>query len=430
MKRLSVGSRMTLSQVLKIGLFVGSSLLALAVFLLTQRLIDQLSSEVATTSRVLARLCAQASFPATTNPELRAIFSEVISGLNFPIVITDEGGTPRAWREVGLDPALVPAASIDSMKAGLPIAPVIRERIRHVEARIAGLDRQNAPIAMVFPGTRISMGALHYGEPSVLGRLRWMPLLTVAGVALLLSIGLWGFAIIRQAEKRNIWVGMARETAHQLGTPLSSLMGWAELLRTHAESAPRDGEIRMPAAELAETVQEMERDLERLNKVAQRFSNVGSAPRLQLKDVTPVVREVVVYMRRRTPQGAGEVRIEERYEPAPEVRLNAELLEWALENLLANALSALDKRPGVIEVSVAPRPEGRAVEVVVRDNGRGMTPREQRRAFEPGYTTRRRGWGLGLALARRVVQEYHGGRLFIRESVPGAGTTMVISLPA
>src|SRR3990172_7538807 len=110
--------------------------------------------------------------------------------------------------------------------------------------------------------------------------------------------------------------------------------------------------------------------------------------------------------------------------------LNAQLIAWALENLISNAMSALDQQPGVIEVAVTPRKEGQGVEVVVRDNGRGMTPREQRRAFEPGYTTRRRGWGLGLALARRVVQEYHGGRIFIRHSVPGQGTSVVISLPA
>jgi hypothetical protein len=185
----------------------------------------------------------------------------------------------------------------------------------------------------------------------------------------------------------------------------------------------------MPRAELEETLDEMERDIERLNKVAQRFSRVGSAPLLQLQDVTPVVREAVQYVRRRVPQGDGHVVIRERYEEVPPINLNRELLEWALENLLSNAHSALDKRPGVIDVTVERRKESEAVEVVVVDNGRGMAPGEQRRAFEPGYTTKPRGWGLGLALARRVVQEYHGGKLFIRQSAPGQGTTVVISFP-
>ena len=243
-------------------------------------------------------------------------------------------------------------------------------------------------------------------------------------------MGLWGLAIIRQAEKRIIWVGMAKETAHQLGTPLSSLMGWAQLLRSNAEGVPGEADVRLSKAELTETVSELERDIERLNKVAQRFSHVGSAPQLQRQDVTPVVREVVHYMRRRMPKDRGEATITERYESTHEVDLNPELLEWALENLISNALNAFDKRPAQIDVSVAPRRDGREVEIVVKDNGRGMSPREQRRAFEPGYTTRRRGWGLGLALARRVVQEYHGGKITIRQSAPGVGTTVVISLPA
>jgi signal transduction histidine kinase len=257
-----------------------------------------------------------------------------------------------------------------------------------------------------------------------------MPFVTLGGAALLVSIGLAGLAVIRQAERRHIWVGMAKETAHQLGTPLSSLMGWAELLRGRLDDAAPGDEVRVPAEELKSTLDEMERDIDRLAKVAQRFSHVGSETQLNLQDVTPVVRDVVQYMRKRAPQTSGEVRIEERYQPTPELRLNAERMAWALENLISNALSALDKRPGLIEVSVTPRPEQKAVEVTVTDNGRGMTPREQRHAFDPGYTTKRRGWGLGLALARRVVQDHHGGRIFVRQSAPGAGTTMVISLPA
>jgi hypothetical protein len=119
----------------------------------------------------------------------------------------------------------------------------------------------------------------------------------------------------------------------------------------------------------------------------------------------------------------------ERYHEVPPVNLNPELMEWAIENLIANALSALDKRPGLVEVEVGLRPQTETVEVTVRDNGRGMSREEQSRAFEPGFTTRSRGWGLGLALARRVVQDYHGGRLEIRSSAPGQGTTMVISFP-
>ncbi len=423
------GVRFRPSQVLKAALFLGSSLLVAAVFLFTHQMIQRLSEEVATTSRVFARFCAQASLPATRDPELRRIFSEVVRSIDFPIVITDNAGIPRAWREVGVDPALVDPASLDSLAAGRAIAPVIRERIETVRRHVAEMDRNNPPIVMTQTTSRDTLGKVHYGEPEVLARLRWMPFISVGGVLLLLALGLGGLASIRAAEKRSIWVGMAKETAHQLGTPLSSMMGWVELLRSHGESQAEEDEVRLPREELAETLTEMDRDIERLNKVAQRFSHVGSATHTQFQDVTPVVREAVQYMRRRLPKQGEDVMIRERYEDSPPVHLNRELVEWALENLLSNAISALDKRPGIIEVSVEHRKTSETVELIVKDNGRGMSRDEQRRAFEPGYTTKGRGWGLGLALARRVVQDYHGGRLFIRSSAPGKGTTMVMSFP-
>lgn len=415
-------------QLMRAYLFAGSSLLVAALFVFTHQMVTRLSHEVTTTSRLLAKFCAQGSFPATADPRLHALMSEVVAGIDFPIVITDTKGIPRAWRRVGVDPALVPASSIDSLDRGYPISAVHRARIDRVRERITELDRQNEPVAMQQQDTGVQLGQVHYGEPEVLETLRWMPTVTGGAVLILLWLGLWGLASIRQAERRSIWVGMARETAHQLGTPLSSLMGWIELLRGHAgdELDPR---VHVPRAEFDETLEEMERDVERLNKVANRFSHVGSSPLLQPQDVTPIVSQAVQYLRRRLPRGEGEVVIHERYDEVRPVNLNRELLEWAVENLLSNAVSALDKRPGVIEVTIERRKETEAIELVVKDNGRGMSVAEQRRAFEPGYTTKRRGWGLGLALARRVVEDYHGGKLSIRHSAPGEGTTMVISFP-
>ncbi len=420
------GSRTT---ALRAGLIVGSIVLVAAVFLWTNQFVRRLSEEITATSRVLARFCAQASFPAIRDPVLEKVFGDLVASLDFPIVITDTSGTPRAWRAVGVGRDQVPAESIDSLSMGMPVAPAIRARIERVRAQAAELDRHNAPIEMKQPATGVLLGKLHYGPFPMLERLRWMPYVSLGGVVLLLGIGLLGLSSIRQAEKRTIWVGMAKETAHQLGTPLSSLMGWVELLRANAESAGPDDRVTLSRPELEETLGEMERDVERLNKVAQRFSRVGSTPSLQQQDVVPVVGEAVLYMRKRLPQGAGEIELRERYDDVPPVNLNAELLEWALENLISNAVSAIETPPGVIEVTVERRKQTEAVEIVIRDNGRGMTPAEQRRAFEPGYTTKLRGWGLGLALARRVVEEYHAGRLTIRHSAPGEGTTVVIAFP-
>ena len=431
MKRLSLAvSSSGGKQLLKTTLFVGGSVLVVATFLFTQSAVSRLTREVSTTSELLARVAAQATLPSTINPQLQRVLGAMQSGISFPLIITDTTGTPRAWRGSPVSSDDVPSASLDSVAFNMPISPVIAARVNRVKAEIPGMDRLHEPIALRQSPASPVMGHLHYGNPPVLEQIRWMPYVAVAGTGLLLLLGLSGLAGIRQAEKRVIWVGMAKETAHQLGTPLSSLMGWVELLRAQAESAPSGStEVLMSRAELTETLADMEGDIDRLNKVAQRFSHVGSAPQLILQDVGPVVREAVQYVRRRAPQGHGAVEIRERYEEVPPILLNRELLEWVLENLLSNALTALDKPQGLIEVVVERRPTTEEVEITVTDNGRGMSRDEQKRAFEPGYSTKRRGWGLGLALARRVVEEYHAGKISIRQSAPGEGTTMLISFP-
>jgi signal transduction histidine kinase len=166
---------------------------------------------------------------------------------------------------------------------------------------------------------------------------------------------------------------------------------------------------------------------DRLTRWRSASATSGLAPRLEAP-TSALVARVVEYMRRRVPREEGDVTLSERIAKTTPLPCSRELLEWAIENLIGNALNALDKRPGQIEVTVAPREAG-GVEITVRDNGRGMSAVEQRRAFEPGYTTKPRGWGLGLALARRVVEEYHRGRLTVKKSVPGEGTTIAIVLP-
>jgi signal transduction histidine kinase len=342
-------------------------------------------------------------------------------------VVTDIEGRPMAWRGIDIDPDAVGLE--ESLKLN-PARPPESGPIRELLDMIEKLDRLNDPIPMADAENQRLLGYVHYGHPGVIGELRWIPFVQVLILFAFIGLGYAGYRSVKVGEQRYIWVGMAKETAHQLGTPLSSLLGWAEVLRERVSAQPGN-EIRLERAAFAQVLQEIENDVERLNKIALRFSNVGSQPKLQPQDVVPIVRGAVHYLTRRLPQlGPQEIEIREEYDPVPPVCCNSELLEWAVENLLKNAMDASQPAGGLIEISVRRRPENETVEIAVRDHGRGMPPREQRRVFEPGYTTKKRGWGLGLTLARRIVEEYHGGRLMISESEPGKGTTFVIGLPA
>jgi len=413
---------------IKVYLFLAFSAVLLALFLFTNILIGRLAEESERTSRLFANLCATASFPATQDTVIQNILSGVIDGINFPIVLTDVSGTPRGWKEVGVDPSAVPAASLDSMSSGHPPSPVIEARIDRVKKAAANLDRRRPPIPLTEPKSRTTIGLVHWGEPKSLTILRYVPYLSVGIIVILLGLTFWGARGLRLAESRSIWVGLAKETAHQLGTPLSSLLGWIELLRERVR-LDSESEVRIERDFLVQTLDEMHNDVERLTKVSARFSQIGSPPALTPQDLAPVIREAVGYLKRRLPDLGRKVLIAENYGEVPLVNANRELLEWVVENLLVNAMTALEGKPGRIEVTLERRPEVESVELEVMDTGRGMSLDEQKRAFDPGYSTKKRGWGLGLALAKRISEDYHGGRIAIRQSAPGKGTTFVISFP-
>lgn len=413
----TVGPRFLSALTYRISLLLAAVLLMVALVLHTNYMIDRLREETQNLSHVLARFLAVSTFEAVEDPGVRAIFQDVLRNITFPIVLTDPDGVPRAWKNIGIPPHAV-ADSVLDRAAATGIMPA---EVRRIQEIARNLDRHADPVPVVRLRSPAVLGLVHYGEPPLIRRLRWVPYLELTAIVILLAFSYVAFRSLMTAEQRSLWAAMAKETAHQLGTPLSSLLGWTALLRERAaEGLDRDG--------VEEIAGEMDRDLDRLSKVASRFGQVGSVPALTEGDLVQVVSEVVEYFRHRLPHLGRQIEIEERYEPVPRVPFHRELLQWVVENLMRNALDAADKWNGRIEVSVAwdrPRHE---VTLRVRDNGRGMSSEERRRAFQPGFTTKRRGWGLGLALARRVIREYHQGRIFVAESVPGQGTTMVVAL--
>jgi len=403
----------------KVYLFLAVIALMVALVVQTNAVIARLNLETRNRCDVLARFFAVTTFQAAEDPVTRPIFREVIRSIDFPIILTDTRGIPRAWREIGIQPESIPDSVLDRAAERGVATPEVAEIQRIVQR----LDRINKPINIVRVGQAGVLGFVHYGEPRLARQLRWVPYIELAIILLLLLFGFAGLRSLLVGEQRSLWAALAKETAHQLGTPLSPLMGWAAVLRDAGERGGIDG------GKIETIASEMERDLARLHKISTRFGQMGSRPALKESDLTAAVAGVVDYFRSRLPHLGHEVTIVERYDPIPPMAFHRELLEWVIENLLRNAIDATDKPKSVIEVSLAWKRGEREVELCVRDNGRGMSADERRHAFDPGYSTKRRGWGLGLALARRVVREYHGGRISILESVPGMGTAVAVALP-
>jgi signal transduction histidine kinase len=250
---------------------------------------------------------------------------------------------------------------------------------------------------------------VYYDRSGIQKALYYFPLIQIGVIALFVVFSFMTFNSSKQNETNRIWIGMAKETAHQLGTPTSSLLGWVEYLRTQ------------PVDPMA--VDEMSKDLTRLLKVVDRFSKIGAETVFASKEITELVAGTVAYFRTRTPRN-----VELRYErpDTPQYALiNDALFEWVIENLLKNALDALQGK-GVITVSVYP--EDQWLNIDVTDTGKGMTKANFKRIFEPGFTTKTRGWGLGLSLSARIIERYHKGKIYVVDSELNRGTTMRVSL--
>lgn len=275
-------------------------------------------------------------------------------------------------------------------------------------AILSKLKKENDPIPIVYKD--IINQNLYYGDSLLLVKLQYYPL------ALLLIILLFGgllyffFQTNKAAEQNRLWAGMAKETAHQIGTPLSSLMGWIDLLKEQ-NIAPA-------------SIEEMQKDIERLEVITERFSKVGSLPELELKDVVHITKDTIRYLQQRTgKQIQWEIELPKKEIILP---LNASLLSWTLENLVKNGL---DSMKGIGKLQLQLLEFDNEIHFLVKDEGSGIAPKNLKKIFQPGFTTKTRGWGLGLSLAHRIIREYHNGSIRVKESKLGKGTTFEIILP-
>ncbi len=332
------------------------------------------------------------------------VLDHVVQKIDFPIISTDAHKEPllpytATTRNVDLDTTL----SLEQQRL-------------YLKELVEEMDATNQPIVVTY-GNGIVLNYVHYGESKLIKRLRILPYVEFSVVALFILIGYISFSYIKKSEQSSIWVGMARETAHQLGTPISSMMGWTELLK-HQVGASNPS--------VYETLRDMDNDLQRLQKIADRFSKIGSKPDLKDEHLNDVIEKVIQYFQRRIPQTGKRVTISLTTSAPVFCRINRELFEWVIENLIKNALDAMDGGEGRITISLVERTDDIVVDVT--DTGRGIDPSLKKEVFRPGFSTKKRGWGLGLSLSQRIIESYHNGKLSLRESKPGVGTTFRIRL--
>ncbi|MBR4584049.1 MAG: HAMP domain-containing histidine kinase [Bacteroidales bacterium] len=254
------------------------------------------------------------------------------------------------------------------------------------------------------------MNTVYYSDSLLLKKLQYYPFVQLVLIGIFIIMGYVVFNVSRRSEQNHVWLGMSKETAHQLGTPISSLMAWLEIMREeHGET---------------EMFREIEKDVKRLEKIAARFSKIGSKPNLHEKELTECIRNTVTYLKTRIPST---VHIETNIDEYGLIflPLNVELFEWVIENLCKNAVDAIGTN-GTIRISLDDSEKHVGIEI--SDTGKGISKSDFKNVFKPGYTTKNRGWGLGLSLAKRIVEEYHGGKIFVKSSELGKGTTFRIIL--
>ncbi|MGC4102538.1 sensor histidine kinase [Ferruginibacter sp.] len=310
-----------------------------------------------------------------------------------PIIATDEKDNPLGPNDV---------ANLDSVK--------IRSDTNYLRNKIEEFRNQHEPITVEISKDPHYVNKYYYGDSQLLQEVRYYPIIQLVIVALFILITLITVSTRNKSTQNQVWAGMAKETAHQLGTPLSSLQGWVEMLKED------------PASEKIAT--EMAKDVDRLKLVSDRFGKIGSTPQLEEKNIIELIENMVAYIKRRAPEKVS-FSINSFNEHEIIAMVNAPLFDWVIENLLKNALDAMEGK-GSIDITV--KNETATIVIEVTDTGKGISKQNIPNVFKPGFTTKKRGWGLGLSLSKRIIEQYHKGELFIKHSEVGKGTTFKIVL--
>lgn len=377
----------------KILLVVSAVVIAVVSLVVSNLLVRDLAVQERTNMEVWAE--AMRSFnSADETTDVQLVLKVLEGNNNIPVVVLDSQGGVQAYRNVNLESV----TAEDSLSELASVAKNMQGSGHAIRVDLPG-DSIVAPDYMY----------VCYDESLMIRRLSYYPYVQLGVVLIFVVVAIFALLSSKRAEQNKVWVGLSKETAHQLGTPISSLMAWVEVLK---ETYPDD-----------ELIPEMGQDVNRLQRIAERFSKIGSLPECKPENLNEVVEHVVEYIGKRT---SNKVVLSAEMPPQPlVVNICAPLFEWVIENLCKNAIDAME---GKGSIRLVAREEADVFSVEVSDTGKGIPKNRLRTVFKPGYTTKARGWGLGLALCKRIVEEYHHGAIFVKNSELGRGTTFRIEL--
>ncbi len=382
-------------------------LMALIIAFGTLYYTDQLVKKLQKKEKEIVELYAKGiEYVANSNnPEadITFLFENIIRPIDFPMILTDSEDNPNL-----ADKSSIRNIEIDSTYTQGQIEKILRKLIRE-------FDKVHPPINIVYQDTMI-LTRIHYGDSQLINQLKYYPYFQIGVAAMFILLAYFGFSYVKKSEQKNIWVGMAKETAHQFGTPISSLMGWLEMLKINYNDPNK----------VLDISEEIENDVEKLNKITNRFSKIGSKPELKEVNLYQEVTKVIDYFNRRLPQTGKTVNLSIEGEKELKAKINSELFDWVIENLIKNSLDAIETKNGMINIKLSQ--SRKFAEIEVTDNGKGIDLKNRKEVFRPGYSTKKRGWGLGLSLSKRIIEGYHNGKIFVKSSAPGQGTTFKILL--
>ena len=368
---------------IKLALFALAITISSLIFWVNRQMVTQLRFDAQKQVEYLAQAYTKA-INSTDEHELQFVLDVVLPSLNFPIVITTN---KEIYATINLE---------------IPYEEGSPQYNNAVWLIVHRMDDEFTPLKIVWED--IEVGDIHFGDPDIVGRMRWLPVMELCLALLFILLSLWGMRLIRKSEKNSIYVGMARETAHQLGTPISSLMGWFKLLQEDPKNRDK-------------IMNSIDDDIHRLTAISDRFAKIGSNPKKDDIDICKLIENIALYISHRI-SDRSKININTKIPESKWILGDETLLSWAFENLIKNSVDAIERGEGDIVIELTSI-SNKQIQIDIIDSGKGIPRKDRSNVFKPGFSSKKRGWGLGLSLTKRIIEELHQGKIFVLKSQPG-----------